>query len=396
MSIPVLLAQATTTTSPNPAAEAIRSLSDPAQACGTDPSWACRWIYDWTGSDAWAGVADWLLAKPVAIVVILVVAWIVARLLRAVVGRLVKRMSGPAHSERMRRLRARAPVALVGEDDEGLRAEARANTLAAVARSLVTGFVWFAALVAILDVIEINLGPLLAGAGIVGVALGFGAQTMVKDYLNGVFLVIEDQYGVGDWVDLGEQAQGVVERVGLRATRLRGTDGTVWHVPNGEVRRVGNHTQDFAYAVLDVQVSLGVDLGRVEKVMTDVAQALVEDPRWAEDVTGTPDLWGVNTLTREGATIRLLLRTAPGAQWRVQRALRRGVKRSFDEQGLTASLAGQAAPLTFDGPTPDARSSVDPTTIDPSPGDDHPEGGEDAVARDSLEVAHQLEQDERP
>src|SRR5690606_12153369 len=118
-------------------------------------------------------------------------------------------------SERLRRLSARSPIGLVGGDEEGLRAQARAGTLSAVARSLVTGFVWFTALVAILDVIGINLGPLLAGAGIVGVALGFGAQTMVRDYLNGFFLVIEDQYGVGDWVDLGPEAQGVVERVSL-------------------------------------------------------------------------------------------------------------------------------------------------------------------------------------
>ena len=404
MSPSALLAQTTTSTSiANPAAEAISSLTDLSNACGTDPSWACRWIYDWTGSDAWAGVADWVLAKPLAIVVIVVVAWLASRILRAVAGRVITRLARPAQSERLRRLRARAPAGLVGDEDERLRAEARANTLATVGRSLVTGFVWFAALIAILDVLEINLGPFLAGAGIIGVALGFGAQTMVRDYLNGIFLVIEDQYGVGDWVDLGPDAQGVVERVTLRSTRLRAFDGTVWHVPNGEVTRVGNSTQDYAYAVLDLGVALGVDLGQVERLVVELAGELADDPDWSTDVIGRPDLWGVNTLTPQGATVRLLLKTAPGAQWRVQRELRSRVKQAFDERGITSSLAGQPAPLTFDGPdaaNPFAGGGETPE--EPGPGGpatapaETSRTGESAVTRDSLEVAAQLERgDER-
>ena len=401
-----ILAQTTTTTTVEEVVNVPNSVSDLQGACGQDPSWACRWVRDWTGSDSWAGVADWLLAKPLAILVIVAVAWLVARLLRAIVGRVVLRVTGPAQSERLRRLRARAPAGLIDEDDEGIRAEARANTLAAVARSLTTGFVWFTALVAVLDVVDINLGPLLAGAGIVGVALGFGAQTMVRDYLNGFFLVVEDQYGVGDWVDLGPDAKGVVERVTLRATRLRATDGTVWHVPNGVVERVGNYTQDFAYAVLDVQVALGLGTDEVERIVEQVAQELADDPAWATDVTGRPDLWGVNVLSREGATVRLLLRTAPGAQWRVQRELRRRVKRAFDEAGLTASLAGQPAPLVFNGPEagPDAPGPAGGAAPGPSGGagatadEEHApahRAGEERVARDSMEVAAQLEQDEQ-
>ncbi|MCD9625148.1 mechanosensitive ion channel domain-containing protein [Rhabdothermincola salaria] len=399
---PAWLAQATTTTeAENPAAGALESLRDPSQACGEDPSWACRWIYDWTGSDAWAGVADWILAKPIAIVIILALAWIAGRLLRTVVGRIVTKMGAPAHSQRLARLRARAPAGLVSDDEQNLRAQARANTLAAVARSLTTGFVWFVALVAILDVIEINLGPLLAGAGIVGVALGFGAQQMVQDYLSGFFLVIEDQYGVGDWVDLGPEAQGVVERVTLRATRVRGVDGTVWHVPNGEVRRVGNYTQDFAYAVLDVQVSLDVDVTAVERMITEIAERLAADESWRPDITGTPDLWGVNVLTREGATVRLLLKTAPGAQWRVQRELKRRVKNAFHREGLTSSLAGQPAPVTVGSPVADRPPGADAGASHPIEDDERPRpdpstSGETAVARDSMEVAADLErQDEQ-
>ncbi len=397
MSLAVLIAQTSTSTSTtvDGATSGLAPLVDLSQACGQNPSWACRWVYDWTGSDAWAGVADWIVAKPLAIIVILVVAWVVSRILRALVGRFVHRVAGPAQSARMRRLRARAPVGLVGGDEDGMRAQARSSTLATVGRSVVSGFVWFVALVAILDVVDINLGPLLAGAGIVGVALGFGAQTMVRDYLNGFFLVVEDQYGVGDWVDLGPDAKGVVERITLRSTRLRAFDGTVWHVPNGEVTRVGNSTQDYAYAVLDVQVALGVDLDRVERMITHIAEELVADPEWSGDVSGPPDLWGVNTLTREGATVRLLIKTPPGAQWRVQRELRRRVKHAFDDVGLTALLAGQPAPLTFDRQSePGSEEPTDPGSSEdrtPTPRPAPGQSGEDAVTRDSLEVASELE-----
>jgi len=395
------LAQATATTEPgNPAAGTIDSLRDPSQACGNDPSWACRWIYDWTGSDAWAGVADWILAKPLAIVVILLVAWIAGRVLRPIAGRVATKVGAPAQSQRLARLRARAPAGLVSDEEQNLRTEARAATLSAVVRSIVTGLVWFVAFVAILDVFEINLGPLLAGAGIVGVALGFGAQQMVQDYLNGFFLVVEDQYGVGDWIDVGPDAQGVVERVTLRSTRLRGVDGTVWHVPNGEVRRVGNYTQDFAYAVLDVQVSLDVDVTAVERMITTIAERLAADESWRPDITGTPDLWGVNVLTREGATVRLLLKTAPGAQWRVQRELKRRVKSAFDREGLTTSLAGQPAPVTVGSPVADhppgtaGGAGERRVEDDERPRPDPATTGEMAVARDSMEVAAELERRE--
>jgi small-conductance mechanosensitive channel len=402
MDIDAVFAQSTTTTVGNPAADTIDSLTDLSQACGDEPSWACRWVSDWTGSDAWAGAADWLLAKPLAILLIVVGAWVVARILRAVVGRVVRRIADPSQSERLRRLRARAPAGLVFGDEENLRAEARASTLSTVARSITTGFVWFVALVAILDVVEINLGPLIAGAGIVGVALGFGAQSMVRDYLNGFFLVVEDQYGVGDFIDLGTDAKGVVERVTLRTTRIRAVDGTVWHVPNGEIRRVGNMTQDFAYAVLDVQVSLGVELADVEQMISSIAEDLANDPEWSGDITGSPDLWGLDTLTREGATLRLLLKTAPGAQWRVQRELRRRVKTEFDRMGMTGSLAGEPAPVVVgptgtddpaeEGTTPSASEASSP---DRERGRRNQRGsGEDAVVRDSMEVAAELDRDQ--
>src|SRR6185369_98079 len=139
----------------------------------------------------------------------------------------------------------------------------------------------------ILGEVGIDLGPLLAGAGIIGVAIGFGSQSLVKDFLSGIFILVEDQFGVGDTVDLGE-AVGVVEVVSLRTTRLRSVDGTVWHVPNGEIRRVGNKSQHWSRALLDIQVAYTTDLERAQQVINDVAHAV-----WHEDkhVLEEPEVW---------------------------------------------------------------------------------------------------------
>lgn len=375
-----LLAQTTTTMVESTGV--LDELTSPSSSCGTDPSWACTWVYDLTGSKTWAGLADWFVAKPVSIIAILAVAFVVNRLLRVVVGRAAHRMTDPTPSRSMGRLRARTPAVLLKTEDVSVRAEARAQTLTTVGRSLATGLVAFVAFIAILQVLGVDLGPLLAGAGILGVALGFGAQTMVRDYLNGFFLVLEDQYGVGDVVDLGPDARGVVEKVTFRSTRLRAVNGTVWHVPNGEILRVGNETQDFAHAVIDVQVALDADLDGIEDLVHDTADGLVADPAWASEVLGPPDLWGIDLLTREGATVRLLIKVRPGAQWRVQREMRRRLKTAFDVAGLTATLAGQPAPVSFgsgegDRPLPSpttgssgpsaAGGSEQPEPVDPGP-----------------------------
>ena len=214
-SLPTLLAQSGTTVV-QPATSVIDELTDPSTACGTDPSWACTWVYDRTGSDFWAGIADWVLAKPLTIAVIIFVAWLVSRVARWAVTRSVERLTGAPHQARLRRLRARTPGTLLGTGEWDPRREARVHTVIAVCRSLITVFVWFVATVVIFSEIGIDLGPLLATAGILGVALGFGTQTMVRDFIAGFFIVVEDQFGVGDVVDLGRDAKGTVEQVTLR------------------------------------------------------------------------------------------------------------------------------------------------------------------------------------
>ncbi|MGQ0432285.1 MAG: mechanosensitive ion channel family protein [Microthrixaceae bacterium] len=219
---------------------------DIADACGADPSFICREVFDRTESRRAAELADVIFAKPLSILVIVVTAAVVLWLIRRAIERFVASLSGEhPPTRRLRRrlgrtgLGQRLPAGILATGSHSLRTAARAATLGAILRSLSGFVVWTLAAITILGEIGINLGPLVASAGIAGVAVGFGAQSLVKDFLAGLFILIEDQYGVGDIVDLGD-ATGTVEAVSLRSTQLRAVNGTVWHVPNGQIVRVGN------------------------------------------------------------------------------------------------------------------------------------------------------------
>src|SRR5439155_11376125 len=177
------------------------------------------------------------------------------------------------------------------------------------------------------------LGPLLAGAGIVGVAIGFGAQTLVKDFLSGMFMLIEDQFGVGDVIDAGF-ASGVVEGVSLRTTRLRDVEGTVWHIPNGEIHRIANKSQDWSRAVLDVQVALGTDLREAERVIKEVADAVWTEERWSTSILEEPEVWGGEGMAANSVTIRLVVKTKPSDQWDLMRVLRERISSAFLAAGI--------------------------------------------------------------
>src|SRR4051812_40155013 len=167
---------------------------------------------------------------------------------------------------------------------------------------------------------QIDLAPFIAGTSIVGVALGFGAQNIVKDFLAGMFMMLEDQYGVGDVIDF-EKATGTVEAVGLRTTRLRDVNGTVWYVRNGEGVRVGNKSQGYARVVLDVPIAAGDDIETASAAMVAVGEEMHRDDAWTEMFLSPPDLEGVERITREETVLRLVARVRPGEQWRVAREL---------------------------------------------------------------------------
>ena len=259
-----------------------------AETCGLEPSFVCREVLERTGSTTLAGAVDWIFAKPVTIAIILIVAWVVVRILDRIIDRFVRSIAdGPEPTRQLKRGLRRTPIVHTlpeGSLDTAvsLRAAPRAQTLGHVLRSIAAGVVWGLAALMVLGELGIDLGPLIAAAGIAGVALGFGAQSLVKDFLAGIFILIEDQYGVGDIIDVGEVSgtlvTGTVESVSLRATRLRSTNGTVWHVPNGTILRVGNMSQQWARALLDVSVAYGSDLDLAQAVIKAAADEAVAGP----------------------------------------------------------------------------------------------------------------------
>jgi small conductance mechanosensitive channel len=212
----------------------------------------------------------------------------------------------------------------------------RAKTMGSLLKSISNGVIAAVIVTMMLSAVGLNIGPILASAGIVGVALGFGSQTLVKDFLSGIFMIFEDQFGVGDVVDMGEGLSGTVEAVSLRVTRMRDTNGTVWYVRNGELLRVGNMSQNWARTVLDVQVSSREDLTHVRTVLTDVLHDLWQDDDFDGVIIEEPEIWGIEAITQDAITLRVTLKTAPMEQWRVARVLRERVKSRFDHEDIQA------------------------------------------------------------
>jgi small conductance mechanosensitive channel len=212
------------------------------------------------------------------------------------------------------------------------RRRQRAKTIGSVLKSLTTLVTYGIAFLMILQQFAINITPIIASAGVLGVAIGFGAQSLVRDFLSGVFMMLEDQYGVGDVIDAG-QATGTVEAVGLRVTTLRDVNGTVWYVRNGEIVRIGNSSQGFAVAVVDVPLAHG-SVEEALTVMGETAEQAVAEAPMVDDVTDTPQVLGVEKVTPEGITLRLTVKVRPGRQWATQRALRARIMSAFVAAGI--------------------------------------------------------------
>ena len=209
----------------------------------------------------------------------------------------------------------------------------RAQTLGALFRNLTTIVMLTIMVLLILAELGFNLAPLIAGAGILGVALGFGAQSLVADFLSGVFILMEDQYGVGDVVDVGD-ATGTVEEVQLRTTQIRSVDGVLWFVRNGEIMRVGNMSQDWSRTVLDIGIAYAADIPRAKAAMAEVGVNFAADPDHADSVLAVPEVWGVEDLAADSVVLRMVVKTHPGTQWSAARELRERIKLAFDEQGI--------------------------------------------------------------
>ncbi|MEJ7705643.1 MAG: mechanosensitive ion channel family protein [Geodermatophilaceae bacterium] len=306
-----------------------------------DTSGLCRLVYDVTGQDWLAASADTLIAKPARILLIVLIALLVRFLAHRAIRRITRTTGEGKVPDALRPLTERSGGVLkqVGE-----RRRQRSETIGSVLRSGVSLITLSVAVMLILGELGINLAPIVASAGIVGVALGFGAQNLVRDFISGIFMILEDQYGIGDVVDLGE-ASGTVEAMGLRVTTLRDVNGMVWYVRNGEVLRVGNKTQGYAQVVLDLPVAHSTDLDGARAAMKEVADQLWQDPEWADAVLDEPQDLGVESITTEGIMLRLQVRTTTADQWRVARELRLRLKERFDADGIrTPPLFGGLRP----------------------------------------------------
>jgi small-conductance mechanosensitive channel len=283
-------------------------------------------------------VRHWLVHSGVPILVILLAAtlirWVVNRLISRVIRKSIEsRLAERLESNRATRVLASATGALHE------RRRQRTETLGTVLRSLVTAVVFGVAFVMILDELGLPIAPLLASAGVAGVALGFGAQSMVKDFLSGIFLLVEDQYGVGDVIDTGE-AIGTVEDVTLRVTRLRDASGVVWYVRNGEIIRVGNRSQGWSTAIVDLPVAYTEDAERVQGIIREALQEMDEDPLWHDRLVELPTVVGIEQITGTTITIRVVAKCQPNENLSVQREIRERAKTAFDRHGVKA-------PVTF-------------------------------------------------
>lgn len=300
-----------------------------------DDATTCRLVEDWTGSTGAAQVASWLIGVPLKVIGILLVALVARWLLHRTVDRVTRRAEGGVLPNRFSH--GGLSRLAMGESHANARRAQRVKAMGSLLKSIITGVVFAVAFVMVLSAVGINVAPIIAGAGILGVALGFGAQSLVKDFLSGIFMIFEDQYGVGDVVDLGE-AVGTVEAVSLRVTRLRDVDGTVWYVRNGEIIRVGNMSQNWSRTVLDIPVSYDEDLARVRAVLKDVAHDLWDDEEYENLILEEPEVWGVQTLGADAVVVRVTLKTAPMEQWNVAREMRERIKARFDHEHIEIPL----------------------------------------------------------
>ena len=212
-----------------------------------------------------------------------------------------------------------------------MRSVQRARTLGSVLNNTATWIIASTVLILVLSELGFSVTALVASAGIIGAALGFGAQSVVKDVLNGLFMVFEDQLGVGDVVDLG-MAEGVVERVGIRITEIRDVSGTLWFVRNGEILRVGNHTQDWSRVILDLPVPYESNIDEMQNVLLESAKSFAASPEWRRKVVEDPEVWGIQSLSAEAITLRLVVKVRAGEQWAAERALYRALKDSLDQR----------------------------------------------------------------
>ena len=309
--------------------EQVDRLRSTVVACGADADRVCRWILDTTGNATLADLGQWVVDVPLLIAGVLLIAYLVNRFVRKGIHRY------------LRRLNRRSIAQAVDDPSKSARSTLRMATASAILASAASVAIYVTAGLVLLGELGVSLGPLLAGAGIVGIAIAFGAQNVIRDVLGGLFVLIEDQYGVGDVIDAG-RAVGRVEDFTLRVTKVRDLEGTLWFVPNGLIEDVGNKSQVWSRAVLDIDVAYGADHDEAGEIIKRAADRVWREQRPNALVVEEPELWGVERLGDSAVSIRLAVKCAPAEQWAVARAIRGEVKRDLDAAGIEIPFPQQS------------------------------------------------------
>jgi len=319
--------------------------------CGPDPSIACRTVWDITHDQHLASVSQVYLAGPVQVGVRIAFVLVLALIARSAARRLINRVTSRAAS------RAESgggrSHSLLGE-----RRQQRATAVGSLLGNAASMTIFTIAAFIILGDLGLDLAPVLASAGVLGIAIGFGAQNLVQDFLAGIFMLMEDQYGVGDVITI-DKVSGTVEAVSLRITRVRDVNGVIWHIRNGTISESGNESHGWARAVVDFPVPYDLDIVEVRGLMESTAVAMWQDPAWQNVILERPEVWGVQEVTSDSVLMRVIARTAPLRQWEVGRELRERIKTAL------ASVSGTGpSPLPEATPAQDARAS-DPRAPEP-------------------------------
>lgn len=310
-------------------------------SCATHDGSVCSGVWHLTHTDWLASSVDTVARHGAKIILIIVVAMLTRFLLRRVIRRATRATLSGRVPIVLRPLRDRATERLVEAGLLSERRRQRAESVGSILSSISSFVIFLVAFILVLGELGLNLAPILATTSIAGVALGFGAQSLVKDFLAGIFLIFEDQFGVGDAIDVGV-VSGTVESVGLRTTRLRDIRGVVWYVRNGEVLRVGNLSQGFSRLVLDIPVGYAADTDQAGAVLLGVASQLRTEPPWSESFLADPEVLGVQQFAANAVLLRITIRTPLDRSAPLGRELRARVKKAFEQAGVPlAVVAGE-------------------------------------------------------
>ncbi|MEO7122698.1 MAG: mechanosensitive ion channel domain-containing protein [Lacisediminihabitans sp.] len=301
----------------------------------------------WTGF--WASITGFFATSPwgkllhvlIIIAVTLALRWILQFVLRYVVNRIVSGVKKKQGVEDTQALMV-SPLAAV-------RLVQRTRTLGSVLGNIVSIILFIVAVLLIVNTIDKTiLGSFALLTAALGAGLGFGAQNIVKDVLNGLFMVVEDQLGVGDVVDLGP-ATGIVESVGIRVTQVRDVNGTLWFVRNGEILRVGNMSQGWARVIVDLSVPYEVDVDAVQERILATAQELAQTTKWRSRIVEKPEVWGLESITADALVIRLAMKTRSSSKDDVARELRIRLKKNLDDMGVHLPALNTPVLVGFEG-----------------------------------------------